>query len=43
VAGYIIDLGGAQEGLHAGGDGADLVEYLRLSRVSWKLRWRSPT
>ena len=28
MAGYIIDLGGAQEGLHAGRDGADLVEYL---------------
>jgi len=28
MAGYIVDLGGAQEGLHTGGDGADLVEYL---------------
>ncbi len=28
MAGYVVDLGGAQEGLHTGGDGADLVEYL---------------
>ncbi len=28
MAGYVLDLGGAQEGFHTGGDGADLVEYL---------------